>query len=73
MMMVEQLSQYEQHLVMYAIQQFGKGGHPLPDKKNVIFFTPQYASQCLRRVLKGAILNAPEREKITNIVRKLHK
>jgi len=72
-MKVEQLTISEQSLVMYAIRQFGKGGHPMPDKKNVIFFTPQYASQCLRRVLKGAILNAPEREKITDVVRKLHK
>jgi hypothetical protein len=70
-MTVDQLSRNEQRLIVYAIRQFGTCGHPLPDEQNVVFFTPQYASQCLHRALKGAILNGPEQKKLANIVIKL--
>jgi len=56
---------------MYAIRQFGTGGHPWPDKQNVSYFTSLYASQCLRRALKEAILDMPERETMAEIVMKL--
>jgi hypothetical protein len=53
MMIVEQLSKYEQRIVMRAIRQFGTGGHALPNEQNVVFFAPQYAAQCLCQALKG--------------------
>ena len=70
-MVVEQLSKYEQRIVMHAIRQFGTGGHPLPNEQNVVFFTPQYASQCLHQTLKRAILDEEERKQIMDIVIKL--
>lgn len=70
-MVIEQLSKDEQHLVMYAIRQFGTGGHPLPDEQNIVSFNLQYATQCLQRALKDSILSAPEREQIAGIVIKL--
>jgi hypothetical protein len=72
MKVVEQLSKDEQRIIMYAIRQFGTGGHPLPDERNVISFTPKYTLQCLRRTLKNATLDDSEREKITSIVMKLN-
>lgn len=70
-MIVEQLSRYEKRIVMHAIRQFGTGGHALPNEQNVVFFTSQYASQCLRRALKGAIIDVQERKQIADIVLKL--
>lgn len=70
-MTVEQLSKCEQRLVMHAIRQFGTGGHPLPNELNVVFFTSQYVSQCLRQALKGAILDVQERKQLTDIILKL--
>jgi hypothetical protein len=70
-MLVEQLSKDEQRIVMHAIRQFGKGGHALPNKQNVVFFTSQYASQCLRQALKEVIIDVQERKQIADIVLKL--
>lgn len=70
-MAIEQLSKREQLIVMHAIRQFGTGGHPLPDEQNVAFFTPRYASKCLRQTLKAAVLDEQERKQITDIVLKL--
>jgi hypothetical protein len=70
-MTVDQLSKHEQRLVMHTIRQFGTGGHPLPDELNVVFFTPQYVSQCLHQALKVAILDVQERKQLTEIIIKL--
>lgn len=70
-MIVEQLSKDEQLIVMHAIRQFGTGGHALPNEQNVVFFTSQYASQCLRQALKEAIIDVQERKQIADIVLKL--
>jgi hypothetical protein len=70
-MKVEQLSKHERLIVMHAIRQFGTGGHAMPDEQNIIYFTPQYASLCLRRTLQRAILNDIERQQIAEIALKL--
>jgi hypothetical protein len=70
-MIVEQLSKDEQLIVMHAIRQFGTGGHAFPNEQNVVFFTPQYATQCLRQALKEAIIDVQGRKQIADIVLKL--
>jgi hypothetical protein len=67
-MTIEELKEDERLTVMYAIRQYGQGGHPYPDEQNINLFTPEFARECLQRVLSRAELAVGEREHIELII-----
>jgi len=70
-MTIKELSADERNIVMHAIRQFGKGGHPYPDEQNINSFTSRFATQCLCRVLKRVELSGSARGQIEIIMTKL--
>ena len=70
-MMIKELSADERRIVMFAIRQFGQGGHPYPDEQNIDFFTSEFAAECLRTVLDRAELSTSVRTQIELIINKL--
>lgn len=71
-MRINELDVEEQSIVMHAIRQFGRGGHPYPDEQNLTFFASKFAAQCLRRALKRAELSVVERQQVEAIIEKLN-
>jgi hypothetical protein len=38
-------------IAIFALNNFGAGGHPIADRDNLEFFAPAYLQECLNRVL----------------------